>query len=140
MIIFLAIAATYSWPIHQLDINNVYLYGHIYEDVYMIPPPGYTNAKGEVYKLFKRLHGLKQEGRQWNKELTSTLQAYGFNQSNFNHCLFTRGENSTFLALIIYVMTSWLLVLVKNPISHVKKFMDNKFTIKYMGYEVFFRN
>lgn len=73
MIIFLAIAATYSWPIHQLDINNVYLYGHIYEDVYMIPPPGYTNAKGEVYKLFKRLHGLKQAGRQWNKELTSTL-------------------------------------------------------------------
>ncbi|KAK4386639.1 Retrovirus-related Pol polyprotein from transposon RE2 [Sesamum angolense] len=36
--IFLGIASAYSWPVHQLDINNAFLHGFLDEEVYMSPP------------------------------------------------------------------------------------------------------
>ncbi|KAL0298754.1 UNVERIFIED_CONTAM: Retrovirus-related Pol polyprotein from transposon RE2 [Sesamum radiatum] len=40
------IASTYSWPIHQLDINNTFLHGYLDEAVYMTPPEGYEAPSG----------------------------------------------------------------------------------------------
>jgi len=40
----IALATAKAWPLHQLDINNVFLYGFIDEEVYMQPPAGYTKA------------------------------------------------------------------------------------------------
>lgn len=38
-----------SWPIHQLD---AFLHGHLNEEIYMIPPEGYSKAKnGNVLNL-----------------------------------------------------------------------------------------
>lgn len=71
---FMAIATAKNWPIHQLDVNNAYLHGHIEEDLYMLPPEGYDKAQpGQVCKLIKSIYGLKQAGRMWNKELTQCL-------------------------------------------------------------------
>ncbi|KAL0388424.1 UNVERIFIED_CONTAM: Retrovirus-related Pol polyprotein from transposon RE2 [Sesamum radiatum] len=39
--IMFSIASAYSWPIHQLDINNAFLHGYLDEAVYMTPPEGY---------------------------------------------------------------------------------------------------
>ncbi|KAL2235963.1 UNVERIFIED_CONTAM: Retrovirus-related Pol polyprotein from transposon RE2, partial [Sesamum indicum] len=38
--IFLALAASNSWPLLKLDIYNVFLHGFLEEDVYMDPPEG----------------------------------------------------------------------------------------------------
>lgn len=40
--ILLVIIAIKEWPLHQLDINNAYLYSHINEELYMELPEGYT--------------------------------------------------------------------------------------------------
>ncbi|KAL0351158.1 UNVERIFIED_CONTAM: Retrovirus-related Pol polyprotein from transposon RE1 [Sesamum radiatum] len=44
--IMFSIASAYSWPIHQLDINNAFLHGYLDEAVYMTPPEGYEAPSG----------------------------------------------------------------------------------------------
>ena len=62
--LFLTIATAKAWPIHQLDINNAFLHGYLDEEVYMLPPNGYTKAApGQVFRLRRSLYGLKQASR-----------------------------------------------------------------------------
>lgn len=50
--LLLAIALRNSRLIHQLNINNVFLHGHLYERIYSVNPEGYFKAKdGEVCSL-----------------------------------------------------------------------------------------
>ncbi|KAL0383222.1 UNVERIFIED_CONTAM: hypothetical protein Scaly_0609500 [Sesamum calycinum] len=48
---FLALAAAHGWPLQQFDVNNAFLHGHLDEDLYMVPPEGYTMEPGLVRKL-----------------------------------------------------------------------------------------
>ena len=63
--IIISLAATYCWPLYQLDVKNAFLHGDLQEEVYMEQPPGFI-AKGEygkVCKLKKSLYELKQSPR-----------------------------------------------------------------------------
>ena len=58
-------ATTKDRSLHQFDINNAFLHGHIDEEVYMTPPKGYNKEKlGQVCKLQRSLYGLKQAFKQ----------------------------------------------------------------------------
>ncbi|GJR01275.1 retrovirus-related pol polyprotein from transposon TNT 1-94 [Tanacetum coccineum] len=77
--VLIAIATAKDWPMHQLDVNNAFLYGYVEEEVYIKPPEGYSKAlPGQVIKLSKSLYGLKQASRQWNQELSKFLNCLGF--------------------------------------------------------------
>ncbi|KAK4384875.1 Retrovirus-related Pol polyprotein from transposon RE2 [Sesamum angolense] len=137
--LFIAIATAYSWPILQLDVNNAFLHGQLDEEVYMTPPEGYEKAHpGMVCKLKKSLYGLKQASRQWNIELTSKLEAYGFKQSPHDHCLFTMRSDSCFLALIVYVDDVLLTGSSIDDLVAVKTYLDDLFTIKDLGHAKYF--
>lgn len=58
--LFSALSTLKGWALHQVDINNVFLHGYLDEEVYMLPPDGYTKAAaGEVCHLQRSLYGLK---------------------------------------------------------------------------------
>nr|GFA65971.1 putative RNA-directed DNA polymerase [Tanacetum cinerariifolium] len=64
--LFISLAATYDWAIHQLDVKNAFLHGDL-EEVYMKQPSGCVAQEeyGRVCKLKKALYGLKQSPRAW---------------------------------------------------------------------------
>ena len=45
--LFISLAATYNWDLHQLDIKNVFLHGDLQEEVYMEQPLGFCCSVGD---------------------------------------------------------------------------------------------
>ncbi|KAL0405593.1 UNVERIFIED_CONTAM: Retrovirus-related Pol polyprotein from transposon RE1 [Sesamum latifolium] len=136
--LFLCIAAARSWPLHQLDINNAFLHGHLDEEVFMLSPDDYVAPAGHVSRLKRSLYGLKQASRQWNHEFTTKLEAFGFRQSAHDHRLFLKDSDQGFLALLVYV-DDVLLTGPSEPLIHdVKQYLDHIFTIKDLGYAKYF--
>jgi len=67
MHIFISLAITYRWPLHQSDVKNAFLNGVFDEEVYIEQLPDFV-AQGESEKmcrLKKSLYGLKQLLRAW---------------------------------------------------------------------------
>ena len=59
--LFISLAASHDWDLHQLDIKNVFVHGDLQEEVYMEQPPRFVSQGkiGEVCLLRKSLYGLK---------------------------------------------------------------------------------
>jgi len=59
-----------------LDVKGAYLKSNINENnnekLYIKLP------NGNIYKLKKYLYGLKQAGKEWNNNITTTLTKYGY--------------------------------------------------------------
>ncbi|KAL0307036.1 UNVERIFIED_CONTAM: Retrovirus-related Pol polyprotein from transposon RE2 [Sesamum radiatum] len=112
-----------------MDVNNVFLHGHLNEDLYMTPPERYSVEPGLVWKLEHSVYGLKQASRQLNAELTLKLTDFGFQQSTHDHCLFMKDASDGFMALLVYVDD--ILVTAPNMIliQAVKDYLHSLFTI-----------
>ena len=48
--LFISLAATHGWDLHQLDIKNVFLHGDLAEEVYMEQPPRFV-TQGEIGRV-----------------------------------------------------------------------------------------
>ena len=47
----LAVAANSKWMVHQLDVNNAFFHGDLYEEAYMKFPEGMPNSDNKVCLL-----------------------------------------------------------------------------------------
>ena len=78
--VLFSIALDQSWPLHQLDVSNAFLYGDLAKEVFMEQPPGYVaqGESSEVCLLKKAIYGLKQSPRAWFHKFSQLLFSYGF--------------------------------------------------------------
>ncbi|XP_070677941.1 uncharacterized protein [Malus domestica] len=130
----LALAASCSWSLHQLDVNNAFLHGDLHEEIYMLPPPG-LRRQGEnlVCRLNKSLYGLKQASRQWFAKFSESIHCAGYVQSNADYSLFTRQQGKSFTVLLIYVGDILITGNDPNAIRDLKNFLNSRFKIKDLG-------
>lgn len=129
----ISLAASRKWNIHQLDVSNAFLYGDLYEEVYVIPPKGYPNPFNKVCRLRKSLYGLKQASRQWFAKLATKLVDEGFQQSKYDYNLFIHKHGTNITIMGVYVND--IIITGSTPI-HIKHINDNLckvFSIKDLG-------
>ncbi|KAL4355035.1 hypothetical protein GQ457_06G000650 [Hibiscus cannabinus] len=69
-----ALAASKSWKLWQMDVNNAFLHGELDKDIYMEQPRGFESKihPEHVCKLKKALYGLKQAPRAWYGKIERT--------------------------------------------------------------------
>ncbi|RVW56301.1 Retrovirus-related Pol polyprotein from transposon TNT 1-94 [Vitis vinifera] len=133
--LFISIAASQQWMIHQLDIKNAFLHGDLEEKVYLEQPPGFVaqGEYGKVCRLKKALYGLKQSPRAWFGKFSKEIQAFGMNKSEKDHSVFYKKSAAGIILLVVYVDD---IVITGNDhagISDLKTFMHSKFHTKDLG-------
>uniref|UniRef100_A0A251TUQ9 Putative zinc finger, CCHC-type n=1 Tax=Helianthus annuus TaxID=4232 RepID=A0A251TUQ9_HELAN len=133
--IILSLAILNDWRLHQLDVNNAFLHGHLNECVYMEQPPGFINPNfpNHVCKLNKALYGLKQAPRAWFHRLSTFLISNGFKCSRADPSLFIFKRDNCIMYLLVYVDD---LILTGNQDNVLRSFINrlhNEFAIKDLG-------
>ncbi|GKE03009.1 putative RNA-directed DNA polymerase [Tanacetum coccineum] len=133
--LILALAGSYGWRVHHLDVKLAFLNGDLEEEVYVSQPEGYQK-KGEVrkvYKLSKALYGLKQAPRAWNACLDRYLKSLGFVRCAYEYSVYTKKNQGDVLIIGVYVDD---LVVTGSCPESVKKFkqdMSVKFEMSDLG-------
>ena len=78
--IFFSLAYAHNWFLVQLDVNNVFLHGNLFGEVFMDLPLGYSPLnvdvrQGEhvVCKMHKSISGLKHASSKWFSNFSGSL-------------------------------------------------------------------
>ena len=133
--LFISLAATHNWDLHQLDIKNAFLHGDLQDEVYMEQPLGFV-AQGEIGKVFrlrKSLYGLKQSPRAWFGKFSHAVEKFGLQKSKSDHFVFYRNSNSGIILLVVYVADIVITGSDCTGISSLKSFLHDQFHTKDLG-------
>ena len=123
--IFISLAATYHWDLHQLDIKNVFLHVDLQEEVYMEQPSGFV-AQGEIRKvcrLWKSLYGLKQSLCAWFDKFSQVVEKFDMQKCKSDHSIFYRNSSSCIILLVVYVDDIVITGSNSKGISSLKSFL-----------------
>jgi hypothetical protein len=105
--LLVSLAASHSWPLHQLNVKNAFLHGDLLEPIYMDPPPGFRaegEYTGKVCRLHKSLYGLKQSPRAWFSRFSDVILSMEFIRCHSNHtCFIRRRPDGCYIILLVYV-------------------------------------
>nr|GEW55795.1 copia protein [Tanacetum cinerariifolium] len=137
--VVLSLIGSRQWSIHQLDVKNAFLHGHLSETVYMHQPPGFVDPAHphHVCLLQKSLYGLKQAPRAWFQRFASYATHVGFQHSRTDSFVFIFQQENDIAYLLIYVddiiLTASSSDLLKQIISslHVKLSMTDLGPLNY---------
>ena len=134
--IIISLAATFHWPLYQLDVKNAFLHGDLTDEVYMEQPPGFV-AQGEssqlVCKLKKSLYGLKQSPRAWFGRFSLVVTKFGLHRCGVDHSVFYKLSKHGKIWLLVYVDD---IIITGDDIQGIKEqkmFLQKKFNTKDLG-------
>ena len=132
--LLLAIAASQSWPLYQMDVKNAFLHGDLQEEVYMRIPKGVSSpSKRSVCRLRKSLYGLKQAPRAWFETFRGHLCASGFTQSPYDPSLFPCHTSTGVTVLLVYVDDIIITGTDDGMIKSLRASLRDSFHMKDLG-------
>ncbi|KAJ9536818.1 hypothetical protein OSB04_un000042 [Centaurea solstitialis] len=136
----LSLAVSQHRPIHQLDIKNAFLHGHLQETVYMHQPPGFRDPrfKDHVCLLQRSLYGLKQAPRAWYHRFTQYALQIGFQHSRTDTSLFIYRSDHATAYLLLYVDDIILTASSSDCLRQIITLLSREFAMTDLGSLNFF--
>ena len=135
----LAIAASKSWPLHQMDVKNVFLHGDLKEEIYMKLPFGMTTpSPDDVCKLRRSLYRLKQAPLAWFEKFRTTLLNFSFTQSQYDYSLFFHKSPSGIVLILVYVDDLIITGTDNGLITKLQAVLHATFRMKDLGQLTYF--
>jgi len=131
----LSLAVSRSWPIHQLDVNNAFLQGHLSETVYCAQPSGFEDFAHPNYvcRLNRSLYGLKQAPRAWFSRFASHLLQLGFTEAKSDTSLFVYHHGADVAYLLLYVDDIVLTASSPALLRQIIGALQQEFSMKDLG-------
>ena len=135
----IAIAASQSWPLFQMDVKNAFLHGDLDEEVFMKLPPGITTCSpSHVCHLRRSLYGLKQAPRAWFEKFGKTLHQLGFIQSTNDPFMFLHRSEKGITILLVYVDDIIITGSDNVGIQKLQASLNSSFHMKDLGHLTYF--
>ena len=134
--IVLALFPLLDLELQQLDVKTAFLYGDLYEVIYMEKPKGFFQNHNNkfVCRLKKSLYGLKELRQQWYKKFDSFMLSQKYIRSEYDHCVyFKQLSNGMFIILVLYVDDMLLASKSIDEINRLKTQMARTFDMKDLG-------
>ncbi|CAJ2652014.1 unnamed protein product, partial [Trifolium pratense] len=131
----LTIALSKAWTIHQLDVKNAFLHGHLHETVYMHQPMGFRDPDHPNYVclLKKSLYGLKQAPRAWYQRFADFVSNIGFSHSKSDHSLFIYQQGNDMAYILLYVDDIILTSSSEGLRQSIISLLASEFAMKDLG-------
>ena len=133
--VLLALAASYDWEIHQMDVKNAYLNGKLTETIYMRQPPDFIDEEHPKYvcRLARGLYGLRQSGRVWYQTLANAFKDLGFDVCAVDHAVFVSRKVEG--KVIVAASTDDLLMISEflDRLEAVKRGLEKHFEMTDLG-------
>ena len=135
----LAIAASQSWQLHQMDVKNTFLHGDLQEAIYMKLPSGMTTSSPhDVCKLKHSLYGLKQAPRAWFEKFCNTFLDFNITQSQYDSSLFFHTSALGIVLLLVYVDDIIITGIDCGLITKLQQLLHATFHMKDLGHLTYF--
>ncbi|WVZ62807.1 hypothetical protein U9M48_012509 [Paspalum notatum var. saurae] len=133
--VVLSIAVSRDWPIHQLDVKNAFLHGHMDDTVYCQQPPGFVDpsAPDHVCLLQKSLYGLKQAPRAWYQWFATYIRCLGFVPAVSDTSLFVYKEGTGTAYLLLYVDDIVLTASSSTLLQTIMGCLPSEFAVTNLG-------
>jgi hypothetical protein len=131
----LSVAVSRTWPIHQLDVKNAFLHGHLDETVYCQQPPDFVDPAHPDYvcHLQNSLYGLKQAPQAWYQRFATYLRRLGFVASTSDTSLFVLKDGASIAYLLLYVEDIVLTASSSTLLQHIMARLSSEFAMTDLG-------
>jgi Reverse transcriptase (RNA-dependent DNA polymerase) len=129
--------ANFNWPLHQLDVKNIFLHRDLKEEVYMEIMPGCATLQlaGKLCKLKKSLYELKQSPRVWRFKIV--VCGIGYKQCSGDHTLIYKHSGHRITILAVYV-DDIVIIGDDEEILQLKGRLEKEFEVKDLGWLKYF--
>lgn len=133
--VVLSLATSHSWPIHQLDVKNAFLHGHLTQTVYCQQPLGFEDpaAPSHVCLLRKSLYRLKQAPRAWFTRFAAFATSIGFVASKCDTSLFIYKSTNHTAYLLLYVDDIILTASSTSFLNYIISLLGGEFSMTDLG-------
>ena len=143
--LFIDLMAKLDYEMDTVDVKTAFLYADLKEEIYIRIPDGYPNSEslrkeGKVLRLLKSLYGLKQAPAEWNRDVDTKLNSFGFSALRSEPCIYVGKLEGKTCYILVYVDDLILATPNKGTMADLKSLIRRFYTIKDNGPISFYLN